>query len=183
MSGGASTWRPGLLRPVALLAACAALSGCSRSSKPGGSLGIFPMGERVSVGPLIYTVQDAEWHDQLGEGPGARMPKHRFLVIRLSVTNSGIREADIPPMSVITPAGQVYEELSQGEGVAEWLGYWRTVRAAATEHGRVLFDAPSGSYRLRVGAGGDDEETFALIEIPYQPPPALPAPAVGSPPR
>jgi len=142
------------------------------------------MGERVSVGPLVYTVQDAEWHDQLGEGLGARTPRHRFLVIRLSVTNSGIREADVPPMSLISPAGQVYEELSQGDGVPEWLGYLRAVKAAATEHGRVLFDAPSGSYRLRVGAAGDDEETFALIEIPYQaPPPALPAPGVGSQPR
>jgi len=149
--------------------------GCSRKAGSGGALGTFPMGERVRVGPLLYTVQDAEWHDQLGEGVQSRMPQHRFLTIRLSVTNSGIRPAEIPPMSLISADGQTYPELTGGAAVPEWLGYLRSVAPAATEHGRVLFDVPSGSYRLRVTAVTDaDEEPFALVEIPFQVAPAPP---------
>ncbi len=135
------------------------------------------MGDRVEVGPLVYIVQDAEWRDFLGEGPQTRTPVHRFLLVRLTVTNSGIREADVPPLSLVTSDGRSYAELNQGDGVPDWLGYLRTLRPAATEHGRVVFDAPAGAYRLRVAATGEnDEETFALIDLPYQVKPALQLP-------
>ena len=160
------------LAVCAVASLCIAVaSGCKRGGKPAAALGVFQMGERVQVGPLIYTVLDTEWRDQLGEGVEARSPQHRFLLIRLSVTNSGIREADIPPMSLVAAGDRFYPEVSQGAGVPEWLGYLRSVKPAATEHGRVVFDVPTGSYRLRVAAVADeDEQPFALIEIPYQVP-------------
>ncbi len=131
------------------------------------------MGERVRVGPLIYTVQGTEWHDQLGDGPDLRMPQHRFLLVRVSITNSGIRETGIPPMSLLGPGGEQHPELSDGKQVPEWLGFLRSVKPAETEHGRVLFDVPSGTYRLRVSAEAETEEApYALIEIPFQVPPA-----------
>lgn len=148
-------------------------AGCSRQKRGEASLGLFRMGERVQVGPLVYTVLDTEWRDQLGEGLEAHTPQHRFLLIRLSVTNSGIRETDIPPMALIGTGGEIYAEQTQGQGVPEWLGYLRSVKPAATEHGRVVFDVPPGSYRLRLSAPAEDEqEPQALIEIPYQVPPA-----------
>lgn len=141
---------------------------------------IFAMGERVEVGPLVYIVQDTEWQDRLGEGALARVPEHRFLLVRLSVTNSGIQETDIPPLALVASDGRTYGELSRGESVPGWLGYLRTLRPAATEHGRVVFDAPTGAYRLRVAAlGKDDEETHALIDLPYQGTPGLQIPLVS----
>lgn len=152
-----------------------AFQGCSRTDRPKGSLGTFTMGERVTVGPLVYTVQEAEWRDQLGDGPGARTPQYRFLVIRLSVTNSGIRPAEIPHMSLIGADGQAHAELTEAKALPDWLGFLRSVAPAATEHGRVLFDVPSGSYRLRLTTVAEgDEELFALVEIPFQVPPAPP---------
>ncbi|MCS7315471.1 MAG: DUF4352 domain-containing protein [Bryobacterales bacterium] len=127
------------------------------------------MGERVEVGPLVYIVQDAEWRDRLGEGAQARMPQHRFLQVRLTVTNSGIRDTHVPPLTLLASDGRSYGELDRGDGVPDWLGYLRTLRPAATEHGRVLFDAPAGAYRLRLPAPGEnDEESFALVELPFQ---------------
>lgn len=167
----------GARRWGALLICCGILAAtaCGRRDSNRGSLGVFPMGERVRVGPLIYTVQDAEWRDQLGEGVNLRMPRHRFLLVRLSITNSGIREIGVPPLSLIAGNGDTYEELTDGKEVPEWLGLLRAIQPSATEHGRVLFDAPGGSYRLRVAAEAEsDEQPFALIEIPFQLPPATP---------
>ncbi|MEK7409178.1 MAG: DUF4352 domain-containing protein [Acidobacteriota bacterium] len=133
------------------------------------------MGERVQVGPLIYTVLEGEWRDQLGAPPNLRTPQHRFLILRLSVTNSGARESSIPPLTLIGPGDQSYPELTNGEGVEQWLGYLRSLSAAGTEHARVLFDVPSGSYRLRVvNEAEPEEERAALIDIPFQAPPAPP---------
>lgn len=156
-----------------------AAAGCGRQQAHKGGLGVFAMGERVRVGPLIYTVQDTEWHDRLGEGAGLRMPQHRFLLVRLSITNSGIRDVAVPLMNLIGADGETHAELSDGKEVPEWLGLLRSVKAAATEHGRVLFDVPSGAYRLRVSAESETaEEPFALIEIPFQVPPAPTLPGV-----
>lgn len=150
-------------------------SGCSRQASKAPQ--VFPMGERVEVGPLVYIVQETEWRDQLGEGMQARTPEHRFLLVRLTVTNSGTREADVPPLSLLASDGRSYNELSRGDGIPEWLGYLRTLQPAATEHGRVAFDAPAGAYRLRVAALGDnDEESYALIDLPYQVTPSIQLP-------
>jgi hypothetical protein len=176
----ARTWNPWLLVLCGIVALTA---GCSRRSGARAPQ-VFLMGERVEVGPLIYVVQDLEWRDQLGEGIQAQMPRHRFLLVRLSVTNSGIRETDIPPLAVIGSDGRQYPELEKVEGVPEWLGYLRTIQPAATEHGRVAFDVPKGAYRLRVAAVlDDDQEREALVELPYQgmPSPQLPLTGPGTP--
>lgn len=161
--------------PAILLLAALLVCGCARQSSR--TSRVFALGERVEVGPLVYIVQDTEWREQLGEAATARTPQHRFLLVRLSVTNSGIREADIPPLTLVASDGRTYNELSRGDGVPEWLGYLRTLRPAATEHGRVVFDAPTGAYRLRVAAlGEDDEEAHALVDLPYQATPGLQIP-------
>jgi hypothetical protein len=153
--------------------------GCS-SGQPGADTRAYRMGEPVVVGPLIYNVIDTEWLSQLGEGASPRVPQNRFLLIRLSVTNSGASSSAVPAMALMDARGQTHLELTDGEGVSEWLGYLRTVNPAQTERGRVLFDVPAGAYRLRVTNDAEPgTEKVALIEIPLQLTPALPSLPTG----
>ena len=164
---------------VALL--CVLVFGCSSgASRSGPSL--HPMGEAVQVGPLIYTVLDAEWLDQLGEPTSVRTPQQRFLAIRISVTNSGSGASGVPALRLQDSRGTAYEELPNGDGLPEWLGYLRSVKAAQTERGRLLFDVPLGTYRLRLVNDADPEnEKVALVDIPLHLGSPIPAPA-GPPP-
>ncbi len=141
--------------------------GCSSSStlRPR----IYRMGERVEVPPLIYNVLQVEWRSQIGDGSQARVPANRFLIVHLTVTNSGGGEVPIPPFTLESLQGQFYPETIEAPGVPGWLGVLRKVAAAQTEEGRVVFDAPVGAYRLRVSDGGEPErEKFALVEIPVE---------------
>jgi len=157
-----------------VLAACLLLSGCS-SGKSGADSRVYRMGEPVAAGALIYNVSDTEWHEQLGEGLTARLPQHRFLVVRLSVTNSGARNSAVPSMALVDSAGQTYLELPDGQGVPGWMGYLRTISPAQTERGTVVFDAPPNTYRLRVSNDAEPgAEKFALIELPLQLAPVVP---------
>lgn len=159
---------------LVLVTGCLLSLGCS-SQKNLTDSRVFRMGERVEVGSLIYTVMDTEWHDQLGEGPSARLPQNRFLLIRLSVTNSGVSDSAVPAMSLVDARGQSFTELTDGQGVTEWMGFLRTVKPAQTERGRVLFDVPTGAYRLRVANDAEPEiQKAAHIEIPLQLMPAVP---------
>jgi hypothetical protein len=135
------------------------------------------MGEPVQVGPLIYTILEAEWLDQLGEASNARTPHQRFLSIRLSVTNSGASVSGVPSLQLVDSHGKTYEELSDADGLREWLGYLRVVQPAQTERGSVLFDAPLGAYRLRLADDADlENERVALVDVPLQLGPQVPAP-------
>ena len=154
------------------------LAGCRSSGQRGPYAGAFRMGERVSVGPLTYTVLDAEWLDRLGEGPQARLPQRRFLAVRLSVLNSGAATTSVPTMS-LEPAGggEQLQELTDAAALPDWLGSLRLIKPNETQHGRVLFDVPGAAYRLHVLAESDsDEDDYALVEIPYQVPPETPRP-------
>jgi hypothetical protein len=159
----------------AALAATLYLVGCS-AGKPGEDAAVYRMGEPVAVGPLIYTIMDTEWRTQLGEGPAARWPQHRFLLIRLSVTNSGASNAVIPAVTAVDSGGQSHLELSDGQGVEEWLGYLRSLRPAETDRGRVVFDVPPSAYRLRVANDAEPgAEKVAFIDMPLQFGPVVPS--------
>jgi hypothetical protein len=157
------------------LAAGLFLCGCS-SGKPEADNRTYGMGEPAAVGPLIYNVTDTEWRAQLGEGPTARLPQHRFLLVRLSVTNSGAGISAIPTMALVDTSGQTHLELTDGQGVTEWLGFLRTVSPAQTERGRVVFDVPPNAYRLRVTNDAEPgSEKAALIHLPLELSPAVPS--------
>jgi hypothetical protein len=139
---------------------------------------VYRMGERVQVGPLIYTVLDTEWLDQM-DTPAPRMPRSRFLIVRLSVTNSGVTTSGIPPISVADRGGTSYPELTDAEGLSEWLGYIRTVKPADTLHGRVAFDVPTAEYQLHLTDDAEPENVkLAMVDLPLQ----LGAPRVPNPP-
>ena len=159
------------------LAICAALAGCSGQGRKQAKL--YHMGEPADAGSLVYTVMEAEWQSQLAE---TRMPQHSFLLLRVSVTNSGGSDALVPPMQITAPEGTAYTELASGEGVPEWLGTLRKLRPAETVHGRVLFDLPRGDYQLRVAddVPDPDQTAVAVIDVPLRyesQSGALPAPA------
>jgi hypothetical protein len=128
------------------------------------------MGQGVPVGPLTYNVIETNWKSQLGGGPSAKIPKNRFLLVKLTITNGAGQTNAIPEMALITPSGQVFQEITEGvESVPKWLGVLRNIASVQTEEGIVVFDVPLGAYKLQVTDGGEiGSEKKALIEIPLQ---------------
>jgi hypothetical protein len=127
----------------------------------------FDMGNKVVVGPLSYTVVDATWKGQLGESYKTRTPEQRFLLLTIAVTNSGGKEISIPLLQLEGPNGRTFTELPDGDGVDQWFGLLRTISPAQTQQGRILFDAPLTSYRLRLTDGGEPGfERFAWVQVP-----------------
>ncbi len=154
------------LAVVGVLGLMAFVAGCgSRATETDTKM--YKMGERVQVGPLIYTVLDTEWMDSLGEVPEVRMPQHRFLAVRVSVTNSGAASSGIPAFSLTDVGGTSFSELNDGRGLNEWLGYLRTIKPAETIHGKALFDVPAASYRLSLmNDAAPEEAKVATVDLP-----------------
>jgi len=160
----------------AATALCVFLAGCSSTR---GGAKVYQMGQRAELGSIVYTLLEAQWKTQLGEAPGARIPGHRFLLLRVSVTNGSPQRVAIPLMALIAPGGEVYNELTEGEGVSDWLGMLRRLEPVESVAGWVLFDVPRGNYQLRVSDDAFDPEEVktALIEVPLRfeaPPDYLP---------
>lgn len=140
------------------------LLGCAAKQQQTG----FRMGDRMQVGEFVYSVLESRWRAQLGDMFSQRVPQNRFLLVRISVTNSGGKSNPVPMLDLIDTNGTVYPEIQDGTGVEGWLGMLRSVEAAQTETGWILFDAPPSSYRLRLSNGGDPgTEQTLLIEIPF----------------
>jgi hypothetical protein len=161
------------LQLLTLLAGVWLHIGCNR---PSGSARIdYQMGERVAVGPLIYNVLDTSWRSQLGEMFQLRVPTNRFLILSLSVTNSGGNEASFPMLRLENASGQSFPELDRGDGVDSWMGILRNLNPAQTLQGKILFDVTPNTYKLRVTDGGDiGNERSAFIEIPLRMDPDAP---------
>jgi Domain of unknown function (DUF4352) len=121
------------------------------------------MGERAQVGPLIYTVFDSRWEISLGEQPTPRIPTNRFLIMNVSIVNSGGQASSVPTLTLIDDGGEAYQELDNGEGVANWLGFVRRVRPAESAQGTIVFDVPQKRFKLRVA---DEEDRYGYINIP-----------------
>lgn len=129
----------------------------------------FAMGEKASVGPLVYTVVESRWATQLGEGLAIRSPQQRFLLINLSVTNSGGKQVSLPFLKLEDANGHTYNEVQDGQGVENWFGLLRDIAPAQTHQGRLLFDVPLTSFKLLVPDGGEPgTEHYAGIQIPLR---------------
>ncbi|HUE02456.1 MAG TPA: DUF4352 domain-containing protein, partial [Bryobacteraceae bacterium] len=146
----------------AVVACLAAGAACTRPVPPDAQL--HRMGERVTLGSLVYNVFEDQWKVQLGQTSEPRVPKDRFFLIHLSVVNGGSADLMIPALSLVDDSGQTYAELSNGEGVPDWTGYLRRVRPAETLQGNVVFDVPPKHYRLRVS--DETAQTTRDIDIP-----------------
>jgi hypothetical protein len=154
------------LRAIPILAGVTAallLNGCSRggSSYPVRS---YTLGEKVSLGHIIYAAYETQWAPQLGDGPAPRIPEHRFFLVRMTATNSGGEDLSVPNVTVEDDKGNSYPELRDGDGVPQWIGYLRQVKPAESAQGNLVFDAPPAHYKLRIT--DENEENSAYIDIP-----------------
>jgi hypothetical protein len=142
------------------------LAGCSHGDPRPSE---YSMGEKVRLGPLTYTVIDSSWHSQLGEDFSIRSAQQRFLILTLSVTNGGGSDVSIPLLTLENPDGRDFLESDSGEGVEEWLGLLRDISPAQTQKGRILFDVPLSSYKLRLtDGGGPGLEKYGWVTIPLR---------------
>lgn len=149
-----------------VLALSLLLAGCNRAAV---STADHAMGEKVGVGPLTYTVIESNWSSQLGEGFKIRSPQQRFLMITLSVTNGGGSDIPVPLLTLESSGGRSFVESDNGDGVDNWLGLIRNVSPAQTMQGKILFDVPLGSYRLRLTDGaGAGAERYSWVSIPLR---------------
>ena len=135
------------------------------------------MGERVTAGPLVYNVFDDQWKTQFGQGADARIPKDRFFLVHLSVVNGGAADVMVPTMNLVDDSGQAYGELSDGDGVPEWIGYLRRVQPAGTLQGNVVFDVPPKHYHLRLSEESGNATREVDLPLNFTPDkPDVPAP-------
>src|ERR1039458_5451939 len=105
------------------------LSSCGDEEKTSPVL-TYPMGERASVGHIVYKVFETQWLTHIGQGAEARIPQHRFFLVRLSAVNSLGTDVTVPNFSVEDDNGNSYPELSSGEGVPQYIGFRRFVNPA-----------------------------------------------------
>jgi hypothetical protein len=126
----------------------------------------YLMGERVQVGSLTYNVIETAWRSQLGTEYKVRIPQQRFLLITISATNGGGKDVSVPMLSLENSSGELIRELENGDGVEPWFGLFRTIAPAQTQQGKIVFDVPFSSYRLRLSDGADAiAEKTAWVKI------------------
>lgn len=142
------------------------LAGCNRQTATQID---YQMGERITVGPLVYNVVETVWQSQLGDPFKLRLPEQRFLLVTVSVTNGGGRDVSVPMLALENQNGQKYQESENGEGVDNWFGLLRNITPAQTQQGRLLFDVPLSSYKLRLTDGGEPgAEKYVWVNIPLR---------------
>lgn len=136
---------------------------CSPDQK-GFPVRTYNMGERVELGHIVYIAFETQWLTHIGEGPDSRIPQNRFFLIRMSATNGMGTDVIVPNVSVEDDNGKSYPELSDGEGVPQWIGFLRNVKPAESAQGNLVFDAPPRHYKLKLSDETGDR--FAYIDIP-----------------
>lgn len=151
-----------------LLAACGIsllpVSGCGVAAKK--EPRIYKMGEATQVGPLVYTILEADWLTHLSGGVD-RIPKDRFIVVRMTIQNAGSKEATVPLMSLEDGKGLELREVDDLKNVPDTLPLLRIIPPGETMQGRIVFDGPTRDLRLRVSDVSDpSNEQSALIEVP-----------------
>jgi len=151
------------LRLVFPIAAGLLLGGC-KSQPAGFPVRTYPMGEKVLLGNLTYTVFETEYLTQIGDGPAPRIPQNRFFLVKVSVSNGGSETANVGAFQVEDDNGKIYPELDNGDGVPDWIGYLRSLKPAESAQGNAVFDAPPRHYTIRIH--DETGEKAALIDIP-----------------
>jgi len=150
---------------VAVVAAATLSTGCGEpeSSAP---VRTFAMGERITLGHIVYTVYETQWMTHLGNGAEAHVPQNRYFLVRMSATNSSNREFIVPNLTLEDDNGTSYPELGgdSAQGVPQYIGYLRRLKPAESVQGHALFDAPPRHYKLKIR--DEDSEKTAYVDIP-----------------
>src|SRR5258708_30921703 len=98
--------RMGFSRWLATLAILASQMACVRPSP----VNVYRMGEKVQAGQLIYNVFETKWQAQIGEGGQVRTPAHRFMLVHLTVVNSGAEPVSVPSFKLTDESARTYAE-------------------------------------------------------------------------
>ncbi|HUI54888.1 MAG TPA: DUF4352 domain-containing protein [Bryobacteraceae bacterium] len=155
------------LRPLVLsLTAAVALSLNSCGSKPA-AVRTYDLGQRVELGHLIYTVFETQWLPVIGTGLGARVPQNRFFLVRMTIVNAGSEELLAPNLSIEDDQHNSYDELSNGDGVPQYLGYLRRLKPAESLAGNIVFDAPPKHFKLKVTDENGDQSAYVDIPLNF----------------
>lgn len=165
MSQNQTAFQP-ISRLALIAAAFLSLTGCP-DAKSTAEQRVYQMGERVDVGGVVYTVLESEWRASIGEGSDEIIPKNRFLILRVTITNGTGTPANLPFLTVENAKQESTMEVDNAKPVAGWMGLVRVVAAAQTEEGKMVFDVPPGNYKVRVSNGSGDSEVTRLVEVPY----------------
>lgn len=148
----------------AAVAVALLLAACGDSGDRPSVVQTVNLGERVTLGHIVYTVFDTQWLTHLGQGTEARVPQHRFFLVRMSAVNGYGTDLIVPNVSIEDDNGNSYRELSSGEGVPQYIGYLRKVKPAESQQGNVLFDAPPRHYKMKLT--DETGEKVAYVDIP-----------------
>jgi hypothetical protein len=146
-----------------LMAASLAFVSCAQKAPPPRT---FSLGEKITLGHLVYSAFETQWLTQIGSGTDARIPQNRFFLVRIAVTNAGGEPVASPNLTVVDDSGNSYPELSDGQGVTQWIGYIRQINQADTSQGNLVFDVPPRHYKLRLT--DEDGQHSALIDLPLE---------------
>src|SRR5436190_15555497 len=103
------------------------LAGCSGVRKA--ATLTYRMGDKVMMGSFSYSAFETQWLTHFGDGPAARLPQNRFCLVRINITNTGPSDALAPVLTLVDDRGNVFEELNNGEGAPQWIGYLRQIRS------------------------------------------------------
>lgn len=151
---------------LAVFAAASVLSSCG-DSRTSMRIHTYTLGERMQLGHIVYQVFETQWLTHIGEGADARVPQHRFFLVRLSAVNSSSADLTVPNFSIEDDNGNTYAELSSGEGVPQYIGYLRNVRPAESQQGNALFDAPPRHYKMKITDETGDRVAFVDIPLTF----------------
>src|SRR5215467_5711057 len=127
---------------LAVVAAAFFLCSCGDSGAKSFPVRTYTLGERVTLGHIVYTVFETQWLTHIGDGPEARVPQNRFFLVRMSAVNSYGSDLIVPNLMLEDDSGNTFPELSAGDGVPQYIGYLRNVRPADSAQGNALFDEP-----------------------------------------
>ncbi len=157
------------LTHVLLASSLLVLTGCGEKAAV---ISSFPMGQKVQVGKIVYSVLEAEWRTDV---PGGKQtPRNRVLQLTLSITNSSSQEMSIPTLRLLSLKREEFPEYTEIESNTSWLGLLRRLQPSLTETAAIYFDVPIGAYKLEVVDHSDAEnEKASYIDIPASlaPPP------------
>jgi hypothetical protein len=92
------------------------------------------------------------------------VPQHRFFLVRLRAANGTSAPLIGPNFTLEDDHGKTYPELSNGDGVPNPIGYFRSFGTLETKHGNALFDAPPGHYKIKLA--DETGEKVAYVDIP-----------------
>jgi hypothetical protein len=153
------------LLPVAAAAVTALLTSCGIQDSEA-PVRTYPMGERVTVGHVVYIVYETQWLTHLGSGADERVPQNRFFLVRLSATNGSGQDVIVPNFTIEDDNGKSYPELGggQAQGVPQYIGYLHKVKPAESAQGNALFDAPPRHYKMKLYDENGDK--FSYVDIP-----------------